>query len=112
MINVKDAPIGFFEFEGIYELHGFGRYGACKLEMGAAPGQLQGLNPIWKKLYTATESQYFIFFNHTRQEGPRSCWKRQWELHETTSPSSYITHDRLYCKTGLFDQFLLFYNNF
>ena len=94
----------FLNFSGEYELHGFGRYNGLRLKMRSAiDGQLIGLTPIWKNIFTLTDSQYFIFFNQTYS---------RWELHEmkTYSESSLpFSRDHIFCKTGLTNLFLLFY---
>ena len=63
---------------------------------------LHDLTPIWKKIYTGTDSQYFIFFNHTRS---------RWELHEKEcgrhEKERIFTKcfDHVFCKTGFTNQF-------
>ena len=96
----------FFNFYGSYELHGFGSYNGCELKMGSTMDGLHQLTPIWKKIFTGTDSQYFIFFNQARST---------WELHEATTYNgltSSVTVPHLDCKTGSTSQFSLFYINF
>ena len=97
----------FLNLSGSYELHGFGRYAGGQLKMRSTVDGLHELTPIWKKIYTGTDSQFFIFFNHTRS---------RWELHEKErhDKESNFTkgYDHIFCKTGFTNQFSLFYEKF
>ena len=85
----------FLNFYGSYTLAGFGRMDGCELKMGSKIDRLQGITPIWRKTFTVTDSQYFIFYNQTSSK---------WELHEIETRngfSSSITNHHLECKAGL-----------
>ena len=84
----------FFNFSGSYTLFGFGKLDGCELKMGSTLDGLQGITPIWGKIFSLTDSLYLILYNQTSSK---------WELRETKTYNgrfSQITHGHIECKTG------------
>ena len=75
----------------MYELLKYGTYNGLELNLGPIVHGMKGFTPIWIKINSENDKNYFIFFN---QE-----WK-QWEVHEESRPSDRLTEDQLSCKTG------------
>ena len=94
----KTALTQFSDFHGNYLLAGFGRLVNGHLRMGWSGGLYQ-LTPVWRKHDILTDSQYFILFNQVNA---------QWELRELKPPFISLTHDRIFCKTGLINEMFLF----
>lgn len=81
------------KFAGTYDLCGFGKQVGIDFKIGTELDGLHGqATPVWRKVDRNTGSEFFIFFNND-----------QWELHERRIPSSTMTYDHLFCKTGSFN---------